>query len=155
MRREVQRSVAHSAPLSLCSTSALALYEVPGMCFQRSSLFARDLPRPYSRCLFEQATQPGAKEAAEAEAPASGQTADGKAGKAPPGDAAAGAASSGGGLFGAFGKRFYEGGFEDKMTRKEAALILGVRERAPAQRIKVRRCCRVCVCVLSYPMQSS
>eukprot|EP00903_Cladosiphon_okamuranus_P014451 g13408.t1 len=83
-----------------------------------------------------QATQPGAKEGAEAEATAIGQTADGKADKAPPGGAAAGAASSGSGLFGAFGKRFYEGGFEDKMTRKEAALILGVRERAPAQRIK-------------------
>jgi hypothetical protein len=26
-----------------------------------------------------------------------------------------------------FAKRFYEGGFEDKMTRREAALILGVR----------------------------
>lgn len=26
-----------------------------------------------------------------------------------------------------FSKRFYEGGFEDKMTRREAALILGVR----------------------------
>lgn len=40
-------------------------------------------------------------------------------------------------MFGAFGKRYYEGGFDEKMTRKEAALILGVRERAPAQRIKV------------------
>lgn len=36
-----------------------------------------------------------------------------------------------------FGKRFYEGGFEDKMTRREAALILGVRESAAPQRIKV------------------
>lgn len=92
---------------------------------------------------FRQATQPGAKKGAEAEAPASDQPADGKAGEAPPGGAGAAAASSGGGLFGAFGKRFYEGGFEEKMTRKEAALILGVRERAPAQRIKVRRCWRV------------
>ncbi|CAM9207941.1 unnamed protein product [Discosporangium mesarthrocarpum] len=37
---------------------------------------------------------------------------------------------------GAFGKRFYEGGFDDKMTRKEAALILGVRESAAEERIK-------------------
>ena len=39
--------------------------------------------------------------------------------------------SGGGGLAGGmsslFAKRFYEGGFEDKMTRREAALILGVR----------------------------
>ncbi|CAM9177369.1 unnamed protein product [Choristocarpus tenellus] len=39
-------------------------------------------------------------------------------------------------VFGAFGKRYYEGGFEDKMSRKEAALILGVRESATPQRIK-------------------
>ena len=35
-----------------------------------------------------------------------------------------------------FAKRFYEGGFEGKMTRREAALILGVRESASAQRIR-------------------
>lgn len=40
-------------------------------------------------------------------------------------------------IFGAFGKRHYEGGFEEKMTRREAALILGVRESASSQRIKV------------------
>ena len=33
-------------------------------------------------------------------------------------------------------KNFYEGGFEDKMDRSEAARILGVRESASAQRIK-------------------
>lgn len=31
--------------------------------------------------------------------------------------------------------RFYEGGFEDKMTRREAALILGVRETSPKDKI--------------------
>lgn len=41
-------------------------------------------------------------------------------------------------LFGAFGKRHYEGGFDDKMSRREAALILGVRESAAPQRIKVK-----------------
>ena len=34
------------------------------------------------------------------------------------------------------GSKYYEGGFEDEMTRKEAALILGVRESSSAQRIK-------------------
>ena len=35
-------------------------------------------------------------------------------------------------------KRFYRGGFEDKMTRREAALILGVRESATPERIRDR-----------------
>ena len=35
-----------------------------------------------------------------------------------------------------FAKTFYEGGFEDKMTRREAALILGVRESATVERVK-------------------
>ncbi len=35
-----------------------------------------------------------------------------------------------------FTKGFYDGGFEEKMTRKEAALILGVRESASSERIK-------------------
>ena len=35
-----------------------------------------------------------------------------------------------------FAKNYYEGGFEDKMTKREAALILGVRESATAERIK-------------------
>ena len=35
-------------------------------------------------------------------------------------------------------KRFYRGGFEDKMTRREAALILGVRESATTDRIRER-----------------
>jgi len=34
------------------------------------------------------------------------------------------------------GSKYYEGGFEEKMTRREAALILGVRESASAKRIK-------------------
>uniref|UniRef100_A0A7S2JUU2 J domain-containing protein n=1 Tax=Leptocylindrus danicus TaxID=163516 RepID=A0A7S2JUU2_9STRA len=34
------------------------------------------------------------------------------------------------------GSKYYEGGFEDKMTRREAALILGVRESATVKRIK-------------------
>jgi hypothetical protein len=35
-----------------------------------------------------------------------------------------------------FAKNFYDGGFEEKMTKREAALILGVRESTSAQRIK-------------------
>jgi DnaJ homolog subfamily C member 19 len=35
-----------------------------------------------------------------------------------------------------FAKNFYDGGFEEKMTKREAALILGVRESASAERIK-------------------
>lgn len=102
------------------------------------------------RCLVWQAAQPGAKEGAEAaQAPASDDSAGGKANKAPPRGADAGAAPSASNLFGAFGKRFYDGGFDDKMTRKEAALILGVRESAPAQRIKVRAAV-VCIFVFSY-----
>ena len=34
------------------------------------------------------------------------------------------------------GGKYYEGGFEDTMTKREAALILGVRESSSAQRIK-------------------
>ncbi len=34
------------------------------------------------------------------------------------------------------GSKYYEGGFDDKMTRREAALILGVRESSTAKRIK-------------------
>lgn len=54
---------------------------------------------------------------------------------------APGAASGGGGLFGDmmtswFAKNFYDGGFEEKMTKREAALILGVRESATPERIK-------------------
>lgn len=80
-------------------------------------------------CLL-QAAQPEANqegETAEGAKPADGET-------VPPEGSKAGA----GGLFGAFGKRHYEGGFDEKMTRKEAALVLGVRESAAPQRIKVR-----------------
>ena len=34
------------------------------------------------------------------------------------------------------GAKYYEGGFEEQMTRKEAALILGVRESSASKRIK-------------------
>mmetsp|Transcript_15376 Transcript_15376/g.27804 ORF Transcript_15376/g.27804 Transcript_15376/m.27804 type:complete len:218 (-) Transcript_15376:1781-2434(-) len=34
------------------------------------------------------------------------------------------------------GSKYYEGGFEDEMTRREAALILGVRESSSTKRIK-------------------
>ncbi|XP_075477655.1 mitochondrial import inner membrane translocase subunit TIM14-3-like isoform X1 [Primulina tabacum] len=33
-------------------------------------------------------------------------------------------------------RKFYEGGFQSKMTRREAALILGVRESTPADKVK-------------------
>ncbi|XP_043690377.1 mitochondrial import inner membrane translocase subunit TIM14-1-like isoform X2 [Telopea speciosissima] len=33
-------------------------------------------------------------------------------------------------------RRFYEGGFEQMMTRREAALILGIREHAAMEKIK-------------------
>lgn len=91
----------------------------------------RDAPDPSLVCLA-QAAQPEAKE--EAEAAEGAKPADGEASTAAPGGSKAGA----GGLFGAFGKRHYEGGFDEKMTRKEAALVLGVRESAAPQRIKVR-----------------
>jgi DnaJ family protein C protein 19 len=39
-------------------------------------------------------------------------------------------------FFNMFGKNYYEGGFEEKMTKREAALILGVRESASPDRIK-------------------
>ena len=47
-----------------------------------------------------------------------------------------GAKSESASWFDSFGKRYYEGPFEAAMTRREAALILGVRESATAQRIK-------------------
>ncbi|XAR69042.1 hypothetical protein NMG60_11000494 [Bertholletia excelsa] len=33
-------------------------------------------------------------------------------------------------------RRFYEGGFQPSMTRREAALILGIRESTPADKIR-------------------
>ena len=89
----------------------------------------RDTPDS-SICLL-QAAQPEAKEAGAAEG---AKPADGEASTAPPRDSKMDA----GGLFGAFGKRHYEGGFDEKMSRKEVALVLGVRESAAPQRIKVR-----------------
>ena len=44
--------------------------------------------------------------------------------------------SASGGFSSFYAKRFYDGPFEDEMTRREAALILGVRESASATRIK-------------------
>jgi len=38
--------------------------------------------------------------------------------------------------FFSFGKKFYEGGFEPEMTRREAALILGIRESATRKKVK-------------------
>ena len=105
---------------------------------------------------FYQASQPGAKQEAEPEAATGDQPADGGAAKEAPKGDGAGAATSASSLFGAFGKRHYDGGFDEKMTRKEAALILGVRERAPAQRIKVslhksmRSCFRLPACPLPF-----
>lgn len=34
------------------------------------------------------------------------------------------------------GRRFYDGGFEDPMTKREAALILGIRESTPRDKIR-------------------
>jgi DnaJ homolog subfamily C member 19 len=51
-------------------------------------------------------------------------------------DASPGAASSAPWYSTWFAKTFYDGGFEDKMSRREAALILGVRESATLERIK-------------------
>lgn len=89
-------------------------------------------PTLFSFVCLLQAAQPEAKE--EGETVEGAKPADGEASTAPPEGSKAGA----GGLFGAFGKRHYEGGFDEKMTRKEAALVLGVRESAAPQRIKVR-----------------
>ena len=53
---------------------------------------------------------------------------------------AAAAGSGGGGLFSSlfstYGRGFYEGGFEEAMTRREAALILGVRESATREKVR-------------------
>jgi hypothetical protein len=87
-----------------------------------------------------------ARKAAQAAAPptegaASGSTStDGSAQKG--GDGANAAASGGfSGMFNFstntwFARNFYDGGFEEKMTKREAALILGLRESASADRIK-------------------
>ena len=69
----------------------------------------------------------------EAEAAAGGAGGEGGEGAAA-GGSGGGAASAFSSLF---AKRFYEGGFEEKMTRREAALILGVR--------CVRACVRACL----------
>jgi DnaJ homolog subfamily C member 19 len=35
-----------------------------------------------------------------------------------------------------FARNFYDGGFEEKMSKREAALILGIRESAPPEKVK-------------------
>lgn len=83
-------------------------------------------------CMQLQAAQP--QDEAEPHTAETGKGAEEQPGaKASPEGAEKASASN---LFGAFGKRHYEGGFDEKMTRKEAALILGVRESAAPQRIK-------------------
>lgn len=52
-------------------------------------------------------------------------------------DSQASKEGGGGSAFsGWFARNYYDGGFEEKMTRREAALILGVRETATVERIK-------------------
>lgn len=80
-----------------------------------------------------------AKETAKA-APEAAQKAASAAGKegAKAGAEASGSGSSSmGGLFD-FSRKFYEGGFQPELTKREAALILGVRERAPKEKILER-----------------
>lgn len=84
------------------------------------------------------------KDDAEGAAATSGGAAASSGGSSAAADAeasATGAASkSGSSIFGgqAFARRFYKGGFEDKMTKREASLILGVRESADVSRIRDR-----------------
>ncbi|KAG2434499.1 hypothetical protein HYH02_012325 [Chlamydomonas schloesseri] len=40
------------------------------------------------------------------------------------------------GLFSSVGRQYYKGGFLPEMTRREAALILGIRESAGEERVK-------------------
>lgn len=61
---------------------------------------------------------------------ATGGTSDGKAGGAAQESAFSAFFSS------FFARNFYDGGFEEKMTKREAALILGVRESAAIERVK-------------------
>jgi DnaJ family protein C protein 19 len=60
--------------------------------------------------------------------------------EAPSQDTAGGTGSAWGGVdfanLNPLGKRYYDGGFESKMSRREAALVLGVRESATSSRIK-------------------
>jgi DnaJ family protein C protein 19 len=70
-----------------------------------------------------------AAKAAAAEAAASGE-----AGKQ--GSTASSQSSSGFMSWFNFGKRYYEGGFEPEMTKREAALILGIRESAPREKVR-------------------
>ena len=79
--------------------------------------------RPRAAQAFESWQQARAEEAAKAAAAGGGAKAE---------EQSDSAASSGG----FFGRRYYEGGFEDTMTRREAALILGVRQTATKERIQ-------------------
>jgi DnaJ family protein C protein 19 len=71
------------------------------------------------------------RRAAAKAAAAEGATGEGKAADAAADDAGAGFLS-----WFSFGKRYYEGGFEPEMTRREAALILGIRESAPRDKVR-------------------
>jgi len=55
---------------------------------------------------------------------------------APPPDAAAASHKTFGATY--WARTLYKGGFEDKMSRKEASLILGVRESADPKRVQER-----------------
>ncbi len=61
---------------------------------------------------------------------------EGAAGEGKAADAAADDAGAGFLSWFSFGKRYYEGGFEPEMTRREAALILGIRESAPREKVR-------------------
>ena len=70
-------------------------------------------------------------------------------GDAEEGDANSGEGADFGGMFSSlFSFKYYEGGFDDKMSRREAALILGIRE--SAGRDKVREAHRR-VLMLNHP----
>lgn len=88
--------------------------------------------------------QPGAAKADAGEGAGKGGTekgeaaAGGGAGAGVDAGAGAGARTHKSFLASALAKRFYKGGFEEKMTRREAALILGVRESATPERVRER-----------------
>jgi DnaJ family protein C protein 19 len=75
-------------------------------------------------------------EAIDRRAAAKAAAAEGAAGEGKAADAAADDAGAGFLSWFSFGKRYYEGGFEPEMTRREAALILGIRESAPREKVR-------------------
>lgn len=60
----------------------------------------------------------------------------GKSSEAAANDSAKAGKAGSGWMSGWFVRNFYDGGFEDKMSKREAALILGVRESSTVERIK-------------------